>query len=225
MESHSNDESRIFDISPLISVRTGVFPGDTPFARTQALEMEKGHNIGLSSMTTTLHIGAHADAPNHYKLGGEGIHERNLRRYMGKCLVLHADIPKGERVGKKHLKPKWQWMTEWPAPRILVSTKSFPNPDQWNSDFCSFDPELIEEWAKAGVMLVGIDTPSIDPETSKDLPSHNMVAKYDLSILEGVVLTGVPEGVYTLIALPLKIEGADASPVRAVLVDDAGMGL
>jgi arylformamidase len=68
---------------------------------------------------------------------------------------------------------------------------------------------------------VGIDTPSIDPADSKDLPSHAMVAAHDLAILEGVVLDHVEDGVYTLVALPLRLEGADASPVRAVLVEDS----
>lgn len=213
---------RIFDISPSLSERIGVFPGDTAFQRTVALEMEKGHNIGLSSITATLHLGAHADAPNHYELGGSGIESRPLTRYFGKCLVLHAKASRGERVGLKHLSSKWQSLTEWPADKILIQTGSFPNPDQWNSDFCSFDPLLIEQWAKAGVKTIGIDTPSIDPETSKDLPSHKMVAEHDLSILEGLVLDGVPEGLYTLMALPLKIEGADAAPLRAVLIGDEG---
>jgi arylformamidase len=213
---------KIFDITPTISERIGVFPGDVQFSRSKSLEMEKGHNIGLSSITSTLHLGAHADAPNHYLLGGKGIAERELTRYFGKCLVLKASVPRGVRVSKMHLGTEWQNTRAWPASRILIATDSFPNPDEWNSDFCSYDPALIEEWANAGVQLIGIDTPSIDPETSKDLPSHQMVAKHDLSILEGLVLTNVPEGLYTLMALPLKIEGADAAPVRAVLIADEG---
>lgn len=208
----------IYDITPLISEKIGVFPGDVTFSRPISLSMEQGHNIGLSSIQTTLHVGAHADAPNHYERGAEGIHTRGLERYLGRCLVLKASANRGERVGLKHLAPKWHAVTEWPAPRILIATDSFPDPNNWNSDFCSYDPSLIEQWAKAGVTTIGIDTPSIDPETSKDLPSHKMVAKYDLSILEGVVLDHVPEGLYNLIALPLKIENADAAPVRAVLV-------
>jgi arylformamidase len=65
---------------------------------------------------------------------------------------------------------------------------------------------------------VGIDTPSVDPMTSKALEAHNAVADHDMAVLEGVVLDAVPPGLYTLVALPLRIEGADASPVRAVLV-------
>jgi arylformamidase len=193
-----------------------VFPGDVSFARNVSLDIAKGHNIGLSSIATTLHLGAHADAPNHYAAGKEGIASRDLSRYLGPVRVVEARVPRGERVSQKHLS------SSEVCERMLVRTNTFPNPDQWNSDFASYSPELIEDWAKRGVKTIGIDTPSIDPETSKDLPSHAMVAKYDLSILEGLVLTDVPEGLYTLIALPLKLEDADASPVRAILIDDHG---
>lgn len=207
---------KIFDISPTISPRIGVFPGDQAFERKVVLDTNHGHNITLSAITTTVHLGAHADAPNHYAKNERGIHERPLTRYLGEARVVHATVPRGERVAQKHLK------TEEIAERMLVKTGTFPDPNNWNADFASFDPELIESWAKRGVKTIGIDTPSIDPETSKELPSHLMVAKYDLSILEGLVLETVPEGLYTLIALPLKIEGADAAPVRAILVDDGG---
>lgn len=216
---HQRQPARLIDISPVVSERIGVFPGDTPFRRNVALDLEKGHNIGLSSIATTLHVGAHADAPIHYQKKGAGIEERDVRRYLGRCQVLHArGHHPGSRVGLQHvggLAPNIE--------RVLVKTESFPNPDRWNSDFCSFDPDLIEAWALNGVRLIGLDTPSIDPETSADLPSHHVVARFDMSILEGLVLRDVPEGVYTLIALPLKIERADASPVRAVLIDDAGV--
>ena len=106
------------------------------------------------------------------------------------------------------------------APRVLFRTGSYPDPTHFNADFCSLSPALIEKLAGEGVRLVGIDTPSIDPADSKDLPSHAMVAAHDLAILEGIVLDHVDDGVYTLVALPLRLEGADASPVRAILLDE-----
>lgn len=210
--------SRIYDITPLISPRLGVFPGDVTFSRAESLGFEKGHNIRLSSIATTLHIGAHADAPNHYAKSGVSIDQRSLEPYFGKCLVVHANVPRATRVKREHLSS----IDTKGFERVLVKTGTFPDPNNWNSDFGSFDPSLIEELAKSGTKLIGIDTPSIDPEDSKDLPSHAMVARHDLCVLEGIVLDGVPEGVYTLIALPLKIEGADAGPVRAILVADEG---
>jgi arylformamidase len=209
--------NRFIDITPLISSRLSVFPGDVSFQRDVSMDFKKGDHLTLSSIRTTLHLGAHADGPNHYSATGEGIGSRDLGLYMGRCLVVRAHAAPGARVERSHLSKAWRDKT---AERILVRTDSFPDPDKWNSDFCSLSPTLISDWAISGVKLVGIDTPSIDPEDSKTLDSHQVVARFNLAILEGLVLTEVPEGYYSLLALPLKFEGADASPVRAVLFQD-----
>ena len=104
------------------------------------------------------------------------------------------------------------------APRLLLATGTFSDPEQFNEDFAALDPELVEQLGRQGVRLVGIDTPSVDLFDSKDLPAHRMFLKCDMAILEGLVLRDVPEGEYELIALPLRLVGFDASPVRAVLV-------
>jgi arylformamidase len=203
------------DISPRVWERTAVFPGDHAYARKVALDFAQGHHLGLSSIHTTVHVGAHTDAPNHYHKDGVGIDARPLSLYLGRCQVISVSLPRGERILPKHLAGK-----KIQAPRVLFKTGSFPDPDRWNSDFNSLSPELIQMLAAQGVKLVGIDTPSVDPETSKALESHNAIFHLDLAILEGVVLDDVAEGFYTLIALPLKLKDADASPVRAVLVED-----
>lgn len=204
-----------FDLSPVVSERMGVFPGDTPFRRTRLMSFEAGHHLELSKIETTVHLGAHADAPSHYDRRGSGIGERDLFPYLGRCQVLDARAPRGARVAPEHL-----WTTEIKAPRILLRTGSFPDPDRWNSDFCSLEPRMVDWLADQGVVLVGVDTPSIDPEDSKELESHARVRERGLAILEGLVLDRVPDGVYSLVALPLRLEGADASPVRAVLLRD-----
>jgi arylformamidase len=203
----------IYDISPLISERIAVFPGDVKFTRNMAMSFEKGDHLQLSSFQTTNHLGAHTDAPNHYRAGLSGIDERALSIYMGRAQVIRVTVDKGERILPKHISGK-----KISAPRVLFHTGTFPDPNQWNSDFAALSPELIHQLANEGVKLVGIDTPSIDPENSKALESHQAVADHNMAILEGIVLTKVPEDQYTLIALPLKIEGADASPVRAILL-------
>lgn len=214
------------DISPPISERLGVFPGDVPFSRDISLAFEKGHHLALSAIRTTLHLGAHADAPAHYRADGQGIAERDLSLYMGRALVVHACCPRGHRVARHHLTElSLSWLDRTivqhkHCPRFLIRTDSFPNADQWNDDFCSIEPAFIDELAQMGVRLVGIDTPSIDPQNSKALESHAVVARNDMAILEGLDLSLVSEGLYTLIAMPLRLEGADASPVRAVLLRD-----
>lgn len=203
----------MIDISPLISERTAVFPGDTTYSRSIAMDMQKGDHLGLSAITTTLHIGAHVDAPNHYSKNGEGIATRELEYYYGPCQVEEILTATDKRIT----------LEDWNkrkilAPRVLLKTCSFVNPDDWHNNFHAFSPELIEFLAAGGVKLIGIDTPSIDPATDKKLLSHQSVAKHNLAILEGVVLNSVTPGLYTLMALPLKLEAADASPVRAVLI-------
>lgn len=205
---------RLIDISPRITPRIGVWPGDTPYRQEFLLRIDAGANIDLGTIHTTVHLGAHTDAPSHYALGGAGIGERPLELYYGPCQVLALRLPRGERIRPAHLHERVA------APRVLFHTGSFPDPDRFTTDFNALSAELIEYLHGQGVRLVGIDTPSIDLFPDKVLESHQAVARYDMGILEGIVLGHVPPGRYTLIALPLPLAGADASPVRAVLLAD-----
>jgi arylformamidase len=210
------DAPEIYDISPTLSERTAVFPQDVPYSREATVDFASGSgNLLLSSIRTTVHLGAHTDAPNHYDPNGVSIDERSLSYYLGPCQVISVSMPRGERIRTKDLGDK-----EVAASRVLFKTGSFPNPDRWNNDFNSLSVELIDRLASQQVVLVGIDTPSIDPADDKILESHKAVARHDLAILEGIVLTDVPDGFYTLVALPLRLRGADASPVRAILIKD-----
>jgi len=206
---------KYIDISPLISEKTAVFPGDTPFEREILLDFRKNDHLLLSSFRTTAHIGAHTDAPNHYHPEGEDIASRDLTIYFGKCQVIEI-----KKKDKKRIYPEVLAKTEIKATRILFKTGSFPDSEKWNADFIALSPELIEYLAEKGVILVGIDTPSVDPADSKELETHKKIYEKNLAIIEGLVLEKVAEGLYTLIALPLKISGADASPVRAILLPE-----
>ena len=178
------------------------------------MSLDGGAHLDLSTVRTTVHLGAHVDAPSHYSRGGVSIEQRDPLRYLGRCQVVDVSGTRGRCVERADLTDVIT------APRVLFRTGSFPDPDTWNADFAAVAPDLIAHLHdELGVMLVGIDTPSIDPSTSTTMAAHLAVAARDMAILEGIVLDGVPPGVYTLVALPLKLEGADASPVRAVLVD------
>jgi arylformamidase len=100
---------------------------------------------------------------------------------------------------------------------VLIKSGSFPDPDRWNPDFAALSVELIDALAARGVITIGIDTPSVDLQDSKDLPAHRAILKHGIAILEGLVLRDVEPGVYELIAPPLRLKDADASPVRAIL--------
>jgi len=202
------------DISPLIEAAINVWPGDTPFVRTVNADMNDGANLTLSDIRTSLHVGAHADAPSHYIANGPDIASRCLDLYLGLCVVVHVDVRRGERITPDHVANKYEALT---APRVLFRTGTFPDHRRWNNDFASLSPQLVDDLYHHGVRLIGIDTPSVDPFDSKALEAHQAFARNDMAMLEGLVLDGVDEGEYELIALPLRISGADASPVRAVL--------
>lgn len=204
----------LIDISPAITTELGVWPGDTPMTREVLCRREDGASVTLSTIRATVHLGAHADGPNHYGTGAIGIGERALDSYIGVCRVVHAPGTRGRRVGAADVIGGLELIRE---PRVLIRTDSVPEPRKWNSDFAAIEPSLVDALHERGVRLVGIDTPSVDTQDSKDLPAHQAFLRHDMSIVEGLVLGGVDAGVYELIALPLKLIGFDASPVRAVL--------
>jgi arylformamidase len=127
---------------------------------------------------------------------------------------MEVSLAAGERVRPEDLPGEIE------APRVLIRTGSFPNPERFTEDFNSLSAELVERAAEKGVVLLGLDTPSVDPFDDKVLEAHQALARHEMANLEGLVLEGVAPGLYTLIALPLRLEGADASPVRAVLLGE-----
>ena len=200
-----------YDITPVISPRLQVWPGDTPPSREVLMDMKGGANLTLSSIRTTVHVGAHTDAPSHYGADAPSIEKRSLDYYLGPCQVIRLAVPYGIRIRPDLL------VAPIRAERVLFATGTFSDPEKFNEDFAAFSPELIDHLHRQKVRLVGIDTPSVDLFHSQDLPSHLACLRHDIAILEGITLQGVPEGLYELIALPLRLEGFDASPVRAIL--------
>ncbi|MGN6184896.1 MAG: cyclase family protein [Thermoanaerobaculia bacterium] len=202
----------LIDISPVVDSTIAVWPGDAPYARNVSLDMNAGANLTLSDIRTTVHVGAHADAPSHYSATGEDIGARSLHYYIGPCVVWRVDVKRGERITPAHVAGK-----QLLATRVLFHTGTFPDPRNWNDDFASLSAELVDWLHAKGVITIGIDTPSVDLFDDKVLEAHQALARHDMANLEGLVLDRVAEGRYELIALPLRLAGADGSPVRAVL--------
>jgi arylformamidase len=201
----------VWDISPPISAETPPFPGDTAYAQRWAAEIGPGCPVNVSAITMSPHLGAHADAPLHYSGGGAAIGAVDLDPYLGPCRVIHA-IGCGPLVMRDHLVHAAIAL----PPRVLVRT-CVTAPARWSPAFAAFAPDTIAWLATLGVRLVGIDSQSVDPADSKTLDSHQQLLAHDMRVLENLVLDDVGAGDYELIALPLKLIGADASPVRAVL--------
>jgi arylformamidase len=202
---------KLWDISPPIAANSPVFPGDAAYSQAWTARLGPDCPVNLSAITMSPHIGAHADAPLHYGEGERSIGEVDLAPYLGPCRVIHA-IACGPLVRPEHLAHAVDAL----PPRVLVRT-CMTAPTTWSAEFSSFAPETITWLAGQGVKLVGIDSQSVDPADSKTLDSHQELLAHDLRVLENLVLDGVPAGDYELIALPLKLATADASPVRAVL--------
>jgi arylformamidase len=202
---------KLWDISPPIAPDSPLFPGDEPYSQRWTARIAPGCPVNLSAITMSPHIGAHADAPLHYADGERTIGQVDLAPYLGPCRVIHA-IGCGPLVLPEHLAHAVDAL----PPRVLVRTCAAA-PTHWSADFASFAPETITWLAGLGVKLVGIDSQSVDPAASKTLASHHQLLRHDLRVLENLVLDAVPAGDYELIALPLKLTTADASPVRAVL--------
>lgn len=201
----------IYDISPPLTPDLAVWPGDTPLHRKVLMELDRGDTVTLSTLTATVHLGAHADAPSHYGRGAAGIDQCALDLYLGPCQVMQVRIDGGSRIRPDQLPEPVR------SERLLLSTGTYPDPNRWTSQFAALSPELVDALHDQGVKLIGIDTPSVDLPDSKDLPAHKRFLAHSMAILEGLSLSEVPAGEYELIALPLRLVGFDASPVRAVL--------
>ncbi|MEE2566608.1 arylformamidase [Hyphobacterium marinum] len=204
--------ARIWDISQTLRAGLPVWPGDTAFEIERTWALEGDCPVNVSKLTLSTHSGAHGDAPLHYDADGDAIDAVDLAVYCGPCRLIDARHAKGA-IEAKDVSPSLYARCE----RVLFRTyDTFPR-DRWDSDFTAISADLIKKMALAGVKLVGTDAASLDPEDSKTLDAHNAVRRAGMRILEGLVFDGVPDGDYELIALPLKIAGADAAPVRAIL--------
>ncbi|MDC8786065.1 arylformamidase [Roseateles koreensis] len=211
MSTSAQDHRRIWDISPSVSPDSPIFPGDEPYALRWTAQLAADCPVNLSAITLSPHVGAHADAPLHYANGAASVGELDLAPYLGPCRVIHA-IDCGPLIHINHLQHAAQAL---PA-RVLVRCCTKAS-ETWQPEFSAFAPETVAWLAQQGVRLIGLDTPSVDPASSKSLDSHQQLLRLNLRVLENLVLDEVAEGDYELIALPLKLSGACASPVRAIL--------
>ncbi len=202
---------RLYDITHPLGNATAAWPGDTSFQYEPTWEMSKGSSVNLSKVTLGLHNGTHTDAPYHYDDNGQRMDQVPVDRYIGRArlvalegrrVLTEADVASLDLGGVE---------------RLLIRTGSCPDPTRFNEQFTYFDPAAVRLLAAKGVRVLGTDAHSVDSFDSKDLPAHNACREGDILIMENLNLAGVPVGDYELIALPLKLVGADGSPVRAVL--------
>ncbi|APC47844.1 arylformamidase [Virgibacillus halodenitrificans] len=199
------------DISQPLTNSIAHWPGDTSFQYETALTKEETGSVNIGRITTSAHIGTHVDAPFHFLNDGKRILDMDIDRYIGPCKVI--DVSEFPAIDEAALKSKQLTQAE----RLLIRTSLPNNPERFPDEVPPVTPDGAAYMKKLGVKLVGVDTPSIDPVTSKDLAGHHALHENDIYILENVMLDHVEEGDYELVALPLPLKEADGSPVRAVI--------
>jgi arylformamidase len=230
------------DCSPPITPDLPVWPGDTSMSLERTLRLEDGASVNLGSIRSTVHLGAHADAPFHVRGDGLPIDRCPLEPFLGPALVLDLtgrfDVDSDSSHARRRVTPSmigaiggFERLADLRTRlerdresgdgdgsiRVLLRTGTFFPAMRFGDDFASLHPELIDRLADERVVLIGIDTPSVDPFSSTTLEAHHRLADRGVFNLEGLFLDAVPTGTYDLVATPLRLVGLDASPVRALL--------
>jgi arylformamidase len=202
---------KIHDISRSIYTDMPRWPGDTVPEFTFVATIPQGAAVNVGRLRISVHTGTHADAPFHYNQAGAKMDEVPLDTYLGPARVL--DIR-----GQDELTPAWLARHDFSGtPRVLFKSDTWINSAEFPPSWPLLTADAPAWLASRGVRLVGMDVPSVDHLTSKDLPIHHAIDDAGLVILENLDLHNVDPGLYDLIALPLKIRGGDGSPLRAVL--------
>ncbi len=208
---NSTDGNALIDISQGLSESTVVWPGDTPFTREWVMRIAEGASCNVSTLRMSVHCGTHSDAPYHFDEKGDPTEAFDLDAFIGPCRVVevrsedgvHASDLEGIDLARDR--------------RLLFKTRRPCTATTWRDDFSFVGVDAARLLAESKILLFGLDTPSIDPMESKTLEAHHILANAGIRWIENLELSHVTPGHYELIALPLKIAGGDAAPVRAVL--------
>jgi arylformamidase len=205
--------TRMYDITRTVRPSLAVWPGDTPYSYQPLLKIAEGASVNLNTLRLSAHTGTHADSTYHYDDQGMHPSQMELARYIGPCQVVTVRRESGGIVPEDLQGYKLERVE-----RLLLHTWYSDLPDEeWRNEFPHPTPALIDWLAERGCRLLGVDTPSVDHMHSKTLDTHKRMNARDMYILEILQLSGVPDGRYELVALPLKLDGVCGSPVRAIL--------
>lgn len=202
---------RFIDISRPIYTGMPVWPGDTPAEFDFAATKAGGYSCNVGRARLSMHTGTHADAPYHFDDAGAKIDEIPVEIYVGPARVFDV---RGHKVVTPGLLEAHDLGA---TPRVLLRSDAWTDPARFPAGWPLLAPGLAAWLASRGVRLIGLDFPSVDAIDSKELPIHHELGRAGVHILENLDLRGVEPGVYELVALPLRIRGADGCPVRAVL--------
>lgn len=205
-------DPELYDVTWPVWDGIPVWPGDVPCATCWTMLRSGGASVNVAELRMSAHTGTHADGPYHVSDEGVRIGAAPLSAYLGPALLVEV----GER-GRIDAELVAGVLRGGPVERVLFRTGCWTDPGVFPTGFPAPEPEAARALVRAGVRLVGTDAPSVDPFDSTELATHRILGEGGVAILENLLLDGVPAGRYELIALPLRLVEADASPVRAVL--------
>jgi arylformamidase len=201
----------IIDISLPLDTSLAVWPGDTEFDYELVWRRSAGATVNVGSVRMSTHCGTHIDAPFHFDDDGRKIDELSLATFIGRAIVIH--VRGRQNISRGDLSRDLQGAT-----RLLIRTDAWSDPHSFPERIPVIDLDVPVWLGSQGIVLLGVDLPSVDALDSKELPVHRALARNGVAILESLNLRDVEEGAYDLVAVPLRIVGADAAPVRALLM-------
>lgn len=206
---------RLRDIS--ISLAAGVpeWPGDTPYTCGWTATIGEGSSVNLSSISSSPHVGTHADAPLHVRDGWPGSHELPLEAFYGPVVVADVSEFQGE-IGFDLLEPL---ISAYRVERLILKTGSTIASGAFPEAWATLSESCARSLLGFGLRLLGVDAPSVDARDSKSLAVHKMLFSGNAFILENLDLRRTPAGEYDIMAFPIKMMSLDAAPVRAILLE------
>lgn len=203
----------LIDISRPLSPATAVWPGDQPVEHSWTALLEQGESVNLSAFRMSAHAGTHVDAPLHVREDGDSTETLDLSAFIGRAEVIAVED--ADTVRPSHVKSV-------NAPRVLFKTPaSHLSAEEWPDTITSIHPDTVSLLEEKDVCLIGTDAPSVDPLDSTELSTHHALIDAGIVNLEGLCLSSVSPGSYSLFSLPIKLQAGDAAPIRAVLGDDS----
>ncbi|MEB1808895.1 MAG: arylformamidase [Bacillaceae bacterium] len=211
MKNNTQNQKRWIDISQPLTRSIAHWPEDTPFSYDVSYTKEQTGSVNIGKITTSVHIGTHIDAPFHFKNDGAKVGELDINVYIGPCRII--DVSSASKIDADTLS---QYDLEG-VTRLLLKTSVPNNPSAFPNEIPYITKSGAEYMQQKGIILLGVDVPSVDPLDSKELEGHHALHEHGIHILENVMLDQVEPGDYELIALPLAIIESDGSPVRAVI--------
>lgn len=213
---------RIWDISRPLFNGLAPWPGDTPFQFELKWKMAEGATVNVGAVAMGVHNGTHADAPFHFGPDGKTIDRLPLDAYLGDAVVV--DLTENFKMGQMpeieiaDLESSSAALRA--APRLLLKTGVWNDPKVFPMSIPVLARNVPEWLGRQKIRLAGFDVPSVDPIDAKILANHYALTAAGIAIIESLDLSAVEAGTYHFSALPLRISGADAAPIRAILWRD-----